>query len=74
MQQPLTRHFKPTLKRAGLAHLVRLYDLRHGCDPLACSERGQELFASVRHRVNTRRLFSRSTVNAASSLIEALDE
>jgi integrase len=29
-----TRHFKPTLKRAGLAESIRLYDLRHTCATL----------------------------------------
>jgi len=30
----LSRHFKPTLKRAGLTESIRLYDLRHSCATL----------------------------------------
>lgn len=32
------RHFKPTLKRAGLPETLRLYDLRHSCATLLLSE------------------------------------
>jgi integrase len=30
----VSRHFKPTLKRAGLSATIRLYDLRHSCATL----------------------------------------
>jgi integrase len=32
------RHFKPTLKRAGLSESLRLYDLRHSCATLLLAE------------------------------------
>jgi integrase len=34
----LSRHFKPILRRAGLADSIRLYDLRHTCATLLLAE------------------------------------
>ncbi len=33
-QDVVKRHFKPTVKRAGLPATLRLYDLRHACATL----------------------------------------